>query len=1054
MSKNILDGASELSSLLGHEEVALIIDGINAVNKAIAPVLKKWMEWQTTSYDVARNVGMTAEQAEDLNDALRETTNKMAMMYGLSHKAFVEMQADFSNATRSARMLNEEQMHFAASMKKVGVDIKSIATSFENIGAGMETAGAYFALTQERAMKFGLNAKQATEAFQKNLEKSQQYGFKEGVNGLSKMTMLAQKLHLEMSSIERVADSFSKLEDATSAAAKLQVLGGSYAAQFSNPLEVMTQSLTDMEGFTKRVTDTFAAKGTLQKDGTVSFSPADRAMFKAASEALGMGVDEIYKLATAQVTNAEVAKQVNKGAGFTEDQLSTIQNMATFNADTGKYQVSYLSGGEVKQINVEDITQSTLTAIAPYADTEKGIATDVSDIAGNVRELMGRTRDRVSSTTDLDSKMQGYGESWWATFTGGITDSFMELMNKFPRLSYFGKKLFGFKDGGFVPGTSYTGDKQIVAVNSGELILNKDQQSNLLNQIPSKHKFASGGIVDGDNEALFALANSNKKPQESSINNLAQTAILAYAGRRTLEDGRIIRSLNQAGEKFVSNVSKSSNELTKTIGKIGDSKYINSLNAAQKNLFENFAKTNIGQTRIGQTIGAIGKYEYTTKLGRSSRFGKTIGLSKYVRQGEWGTAIERGFNQIGPGRFARYVDTFMEGRMKTLYKVSQANRTYGELKGIWNPLNESAKETASSLTRVGRTAKNSARAISNVAKTTIGGASKIAKSTTSSIGGVLGKVGVKGATKAIPMIGTALTLATSGYDLLNTAKGYENQKASILNDTTLSDDEKRTAIATAKATRNENIGSIAGGAVGATVGMALGSMIPIPVLGTALGGVVGNIVGEKIGGFVGRQWETIFGKSEEDQLTQEDLMQRQYEGVKFGQEALQNAMGDGSGESIKILAAQATVKMHDVLVSMWNNMNGKLDNGEERDEGILGGLFSSKPSVISKSKRSDIVPMPVTSTPLYNSPTVVSPYQEEKFQKAVNVDKPEININLNGTLTLKSDKQTADFDIKKLLDNPEFVRQIQDAVLEGMQRNYGGGTRNLNSVAAQMGYGV
>ena len=183
-------------------------------------------------------------------------------------------------------------------------------------------------------------------------------------------------------------------------------------------------------------------------------------------------------------------------------------------------------------------------------------------------------------------------------------------------------------------------------------------------------------------------------------------------------------------------------------------------------------------------------------------------------------------------------------------------------------------------------------------------------------------------------------------------------------------------------------------------------------------------------------------------------MQRQYEGVKFGQEALQNAMGDGSGESIKILAAQATVKMHDVLVSMWNNMNGKLDNGEERDEGILGGLFSSKPSVISKSKRSDIVPMPVTSTPLYNSPTVVTPYQEEKFQKAVNVDKPEININLNGTLTLKSDKQTADFDIKKLLDNPEFVRQIQDAVLEGMQRNYGGGTRNLNSVAAQMGYGV
>jgi hypothetical protein len=41
----------------------------------------------------------------------------------------------------------------------------------------------------------------------------------------------------------------------------------------------------------------------------------------------------------------------------------------------------------------------------------------------------------------------------------------------------------GFQDGGLVGGNSFSGDRVMARVNSGEMILNREQQANLFNQI-------------------------------------------------------------------------------------------------------------------------------------------------------------------------------------------------------------------------------------------------------------------------------------------------------------------------------------------------------------------------------------------------------------------------------------------------------------------------------------------------------------------------------------------------------------------------------------------
>ena len=123
------------------------------------------------------------------------------------------------------------------------------------------------------------------------------------------MTLLSQRLKFNMESIGTAMDKFSSLEGAIEASAKIQVLGGSFAQNFGNPLEVMSQALLDGEGFTNRIVDTVANRAKFdKKTGEVDVSPQDKMYLKAYAEALGMSYDEVFNMATQSRKSQEIKK--------------------------------------------------------------------------------------------------------------------------------------------------------------------------------------------------------------------------------------------------------------------------------------------------------------------------------------------------------------------------------------------------------------------------------------------------------------------------------------------------------------------------------------------------------------------------------------------------------------------------------------------------------------------------------------------------------------------------------------------------------------------------
>ncbi len=204
----------------------------------------------------------------------------------------------------------------------------------------------------------------------------------------------------------------------------------------------------------------------------------------------------------------------------------------------------------------------------------------------------------------------------------------------------------------------------------------------------------------------------------------------------------------------------------------------------------------------------------------------SLGKWGYQKLGRKNNPIANTAGQMAVGGVQPvYVTNFGEmgfdlggGRRKKGGKKKLPNKQGGKSKRL------PPKPTKTSTPPISNQAKQTAQAVKNATKQTAVLA-ETAKATSQATKAV-SKVAVtaaKGVSKAVPLLGTATSLAMG---------------ASVLMDETATTEEK-----------GEAVGSVAGAAVGAIIGQAL---IPIPVAGAAIGGFIGDWLGGWLGGEVAK----------------------------------------------------------------------------------------------------------------------------------------------------------------------------------------------------------
>lgn len=494
----------------------------------------KWLELQDISFKTARSMGLSRQEAMKMDRQLMQEIKEFGRAYGTSAQEIAEYQKQYSEATGRNIQLTKQQMEQMIALGNItdSATASKLVDEFDTLGVNVEDTLAYTGQLQERAKYLGLNATKASKTLAENIKLAASHSFKNGVDDIQKMVLKSQSLKMNMEATMTAADKFNTIEGAIKTSANIQMLGGSFATQFSNPMGALYESMADPAAFQDRLVKTIAGKGTYdKKTNQVHFDPVTMAQMKEMSNQLGISVEELTKPAMAMAQNAAVDKELR--GNWSKEQKAAIEDLsrANFDEKTGKHYVTLLNKeGNTQKVNVEDLTEEQLKQAQDSAMTQDKMWSDVHAIKETiVNGTMGRARQNRSGLENL----KGYGESvkgWGAqienilmpTVSGllnGGNGLFGNLFSWIGKLPFFGgntnfsgsisgtdmgtnhfaeggvvEPIQHATDGAIVGGDSYYGDNVPIMANSGEVVINKQQQSGLMSLLSMIGKVGIGTI--------------------------------------------------------------------------------------------------------------------------------------------------------------------------------------------------------------------------------------------------------------------------------------------------------------------------------------------------------------------------------------------------------------------------------------------------------------------------------------------------------------------------------------------------------------------------------
>lgn len=392
--------------------------------------LEYWVNIQDATFKANRSIGFSGEQLNKLNTQQLRFTRDLAAQYGIAGEEILKLSNGFANATGRAVVMPESTVKTMAAVSKFSSDetVFSWQEQMDKLGISAKDTSEMMGLAELRAQKFGLNTSKATENIAKNLALANKYTFASGVDGITRMSLRAQALRVDMQNIMSAADNFSDIEKAISNSANIQMLGGSYAANFSNPMQTLYESMNDPEALEKRIERTLQGKGKFdEKTGEVRLNGLDMQFIKQFGESSGIGGETAVQMAKSLTRNNVIDNQL--GRGFSASDKAAVENLAQYNSSKKQFEVyDYKSG---KNISLKDLTPKKLKELQGTTIDEKTAYGDIHDISERVREYFPKLLDeKARSSVSVKENFEGGKESLQAGLALEL-DPYMQKMGEF-----------------------------------------------------------------------------------------------------------------------------------------------------------------------------------------------------------------------------------------------------------------------------------------------------------------------------------------------------------------------------------------------------------------------------------------------------------------------------------------------------------------------------------------------------------------------------------------------------------------------------------------------
>ena len=374
--------------------------------------LDVWGKIDQAASKFAKTIGTGAVGMERLRKNAIESVQKgrFGAKYNVSADELIGLQETYSNTIgRNIQISASDQENMAAMFRVMGEGGGDFAAKLENFGLSYTDAANKAGKMFKEAGKYGISFDKYSKNVANNIKLAQNYTFKNGIKGLESMAKKATAMKLDMQQVASFADKVSTVEGAINTGAQLQVLGGSFA-QFSDPMGMMNEALTDMEGLQDRFEKMIGGLGNFDaQKGEIAISAFDKQRIKVAAEAMGMSYDQVMETTMAKGRQKFIGGQIaNKG--YTEDEQELLKNIAT--VQNGKATVSYVdSSGKKQEVNLAEksLSKTELEMIKQQTQSESD---DIKDIAATLRgwdDVMQGTKKQYENTKAAIIERRGWG---------------------------------------------------------------------------------------------------------------------------------------------------------------------------------------------------------------------------------------------------------------------------------------------------------------------------------------------------------------------------------------------------------------------------------------------------------------------------------------------------------------------------------------------------------------------------------------------------------------------------------------------------------------------
>ena len=297
--------------------------------------------------DIISGIGMDEIFMDDLILGVTDVATELAG-FALTVNDVQEVLVELATQTGRAFMIPKEALANAVKLKELyNIDMSSVISEFDKIGVGSLEATETTNRAIATAGRYGATVSKFLPKVEQNISKINTYGFKNGVDGLTRMVAESQILGYNFDNVMQMADKAFTPEGAIEMAARLQMIGGA-ASELLDPFQLMYMAQNDVEGLMLALQKTAETAVTFNKEtGEFGISPGERMRLKALAEATGQDYENLAETAIKAAKRTQAIGKLGGIPELSEDDKTLIASMADiqpggeFKVRLGKDELSF-----------------------------------------------------------------------------------------------------------------------------------------------------------------------------------------------------------------------------------------------------------------------------------------------------------------------------------------------------------------------------------------------------------------------------------------------------------------------------------------------------------------------------------------------------------------------------------------------------------------------------------------------------------------------------------------------------------------------------------------